>query len=74
MSEQQIDFSSLNLPIPEIVYNYPIEKQQQIFHYLQQLNKYEKTAYLIAKSHLGTSFNIEKSNGYNEWKKIIIYN
>lgn len=69
MSEQQIDFSSLNLPIPEIVYHYSIEKQQQIFHYLQQLNKYEKTAYLIAKSHLGTSFNIEKSNGYNEWKK-----
>ena len=69
MSEQQIDFSSLNLPIPEIIYDYPIEKQQQIFNYLQQLNKYEKTAYVIAKSHLGTSFSIEKSNGYNEWKK-----
>jgi hypothetical protein len=37
--------------------------------YLQSLNEKEYKAYLIARSHLGTSFQLEKSNGYLEWRK-----
>jgi hypothetical protein len=65
---EQLDFSSLNLPIPEIVYKYSKEKQQEIFNYLQQLDEHDRNGYLIAKNHLGTSFNICKSNGYKEWQ------
>ena len=35
--------------------------------YIQQLNEKEKIVYEIAKEHLGTSFNIEKSIGYKKW-------
>ena len=68
MSTTSINFSSLNLSIPDIVYNYPIEKQAEIFNYLNQMDDHHKKAYLIAQKHLGTSFNIYKSNGYKEWK------
>lgn len=37
--------------------------------YLQSLNARERKAYEIAKSHLGMSFDLEKSNGYIEWVK-----
>lgn len=63
-----IDFTILNLPIPEIVYVYPKEKQKEIFNYLQEMDEHNKKGYLIAHNHLGTSFNICKSNGYKEWK------
>jgi hypothetical protein len=47
---------------------YTIEVQKDIFDYIQQMNDESKKAYLIAKAHLGSSFNILKSNGYKEWK------
>ena len=37
--------------------------------YLETFNEKEKQAYLIAKTHLGMSFDLSKSIGYNEWKK-----
>jgi hypothetical protein len=58
----------LDLPLPEIVYSYDISKQQEIYDYLSSLNDLQKKSYLIAKTHLGTSFNIYKSNGFKEWK------
>ena len=36
--------------------------------YLETLNEKELKAYNIAKSHLGTSFQLEKSNGFLQWK------
>ena len=45
------------------------EKQTVIQHYLDSMNEREKKAYLIALNHLGTSFNIYKSNGFKEWDK-----
>lgn len=36
--------------------------------YLKSLTKKERMGYEIAKSHLGLSFQLEKSNGYLEWK------
>jgi hypothetical protein len=35
--------------------------------YISQLSLFELSAYRIAKSHLGTSFNLKKSNGYLKW-------
>jgi len=35
--------------------------------YIKQLTPFEQSAHRIAKSHLGTSFNLKKSNGYLKW-------
>ncbi len=42
-------------------------EEQNIENYLTQLTPFEESAYKIAKSHLGTSFNLKKSNGYLRW-------
>ena len=36
--------------------------------YISQMSPFERSAYRIAKSHLGTSFNLRKSNGFLKWK------
>ena len=46
------------------------QEQTEINNYINQMNESQKKAYLIAKDHLGTSFNILKSNGFIEWKNI----
>ena len=43
--------------------------ENNIKKYIETLNKKELKAYEIAKSHLGMSFQIEKSIGYIEWLK-----
>ena len=68
MTEQAVNFDSLDIEIPDSVLLYTIEVQQDIFNYILQIDDESKKAYLIAKSHLGSSFNILKSNGYKEWK------
>lgn len=37
--------------------------------YINTLTEKEKKAYEIAKSQLGSSFDLKKSNGFLEWKK-----
>ena len=37
--------------------------------YLKTLSDKEFKSYLIAKTHLGTSFGLSKSNGFVQWKK-----
>tara|TARA_B100000900_G_scaffold80494_2_gene64833 strand:+ start:1370 stop:1525 length:156 start_codon:yes stop_codon:yes gene_type:complete len=37
--------------------------------YVNTFTDKEKKAYEIAKSHLGMSFQIDKSIGFNEWKQ-----
>jgi hypothetical protein len=68
MSEQ-IEFESLNIKIPPLLKNYTIEKQREIFNYLSELDDLNKKAYEIAFEHLGSSFNIFRSNGFKEWKQ-----
>jgi hypothetical protein len=43
--------------------------EQLLQEYLATLNEKEKKAYEIARDHLGTSFQLEKSNGFLKWKK-----
>ena len=40
-----------------------------IEQYIKSLSEKEYQAYMIAKSHLGSSFDLEKSIGFLEWKK-----
>ena len=35
--------------------------------YVSQMSPFELSAHRIAKSHLGTSFNLKKSNGFLKW-------
>jgi hypothetical protein len=55
--------------LPNNFYDLEYQIQFNITDYLDQLNPIEVRAYGIAKSHLGTSFNILRSNGYNDWLK-----
>jgi hypothetical protein len=45
------------------------QTQSDIDLYLTTLNEQQRKAYNIAKRHLGTSFDIARSNGYKEWLK-----
>ena len=62
-----INFESLNIPIPEVIKTYPIEKQREIFEYLSEMDEINKVGYRIAFNHLESSFDICRSNGYKEW-------
>ena len=57
------------LPLPNNFENYDIDTQSAIIEYITHLSYIEKKAYKIAYNHLGSSFNVVKSNGYNDWLK-----
>ncbi len=59
----------LSLPLPRLFETYDKELQDDIKMYLASLNVLQQKAYLIGIEHLGTSFNIPKSNGFVDWKK-----
>jgi len=67
--QKSIDFKEIGLPIPEIIINSSYEIQESVYCYLVQLGESERKTYCIAVSHLGSSFNLVKSNGYIKWKK-----
>jgi hypothetical protein len=62
-----VKFDSLNMKISELLKTYPIEQQKNIFEYLNEMDDHHRKAYDIAYCHLGTSFNIARSNGFKEW-------
>jgi hypothetical protein len=64
------EFNELNIEIPELVFTHSIEIQREIYEYLKNMNEIQLKAYLIAKKNLGSSFNIYKSNGFKEWKRM----
>jgi hypothetical protein len=67
MSEE-VNFDSLNLNISPFIKGYPIELQREIFEYLSELDDIHRKGYQIAYDHLGTSFNIARSNGFKMWQ------
>lgn len=70
-----INFESLNLPVSPKIAMLSEEDQELIFNYLKNLTDTEKICYKIAYQHLGSSFDILRSNGYSDWlKKEVMYN
>jgi hypothetical protein len=61
--------SNIDVLLPKNFEKYSPETKENIIQYLTQLTPIEKRACLIAMDHLGTSFNIVKSNGFNDWIK-----
>jgi hypothetical protein len=68
MNRQEIELE-IGLELPNTFEKYDISMQESIIKYLKQLSIIEKKAYSIGKEHLGTSFNVVKSNGYLNWQK-----
>ena len=68
MNRQEIELE-IGLELPTSFEKYNNEVQEYIIKYLKQLNPIEKKAYTIGKEHLGSSFNLIKSNGYINWKE-----
>jgi hypothetical protein len=66
--ETTFDFESLNIRISDNVKKYSYDKQKEIFEYLSEMDEMHKKAYSIAFDHLGSSFDVLRSNGYKEWK------
>jgi hypothetical protein len=66
---QEIDFNSLKLPVSDLIKNYTKETQKEIYDYLNEMDENNKKAYQIAYDHLGSSFNILRSNGFKEWEQ-----
>ena len=66
---QEIKIDSFDIPVPSYINNYSDSLKSEIFEYLQQMDDLQKKAYKIAYNHLGTSFNICRSNGFKDWKK-----
>ena len=62
----EVNFESLNLPIPDIVKTYPDEKKREIFNYLNDMSDLEKVGYKIAFNHLESSFDIYICNLFHE--------
>jgi hypothetical protein len=65
---EEVNFESLNMKISELMKRYPMEQQREIFEYLNEMDEQNRKAYDIAYHHLGTSFNIARSNGFKEWQ------
>jgi hypothetical protein len=68
MDRQSIE-SEIGLELPNNFEKYDENTQTLIINYLKQLDKIERQAYSIGKNHLGSSFNVVKSNGFVDWKK-----
>ena len=45
------------------------ESESELTEYLSSLSPKELKGYNIAKSHLGMTYQYEKTNGFIEWKK-----
>lgn len=68
MNHQDIE-TDLGLELPDQFKNYDETTQSLVINYLKHLDPIERKAYTIGKEHLGSSFNVIKSNGFIDWKK-----
>ena len=68
MNRQEIE-SELGLELPNNFENYDQKTQAIIVNYIKHLDTIERQAYTIGKKHLGSSFNVVKSNGFIAWNK-----
>ena len=63
----QLQSATIGITLPDNFDTYDPDLKASIMQYLGQLDIIEKKAYKIAKEHLGSSFNLVKSNGYCDW-------
>lgn len=68
MNRQEIE-SEIGLELPNNFEIYDDLIKESLIKYLKHLSPIERQAYTIGKQHLGSSFNVLKSNGYISWKK-----
>lgn len=68
MNRQEIELE-LGLELPNSFDKYELSVQELLIKYLKHLDPIERKAYTIGKQHLGSSFNILKSNGFIDWNK-----
>lgn len=68
MIRQEME-TELGLELPDNFEKYDEKIQEQIAQYFKQLDTIERKAYMIGKAHLGSSFNVVKSNGFINWKE-----
>jgi len=61
--------SQTTVPLPPNFEQQNTITKENIIKYLNQLDSIEQKAYCIGLNHLGSSFNLLKSNGYNDWLK-----
>ena len=66
---RQLLETQLGLKLPDNFEKYDVNIRTNIVEYLSQLDVIDKKAYQIAQDHLGSSFNVVKSNGYCDWNK-----
>jgi hypothetical protein len=57
------------VPLPPNFERQTDNVKELIIKYLNHLDTIEQKAYCIGLNHLGSSFNLLKSNGYNDWLK-----
>jgi hypothetical protein len=60
--------TNIDVELPNNFVKYDSVTQGYIIRYLKQLDSIEKKAYSIGIKHLGSSFNVVKSNGFNTWR------
>jgi len=65
----EMNFETLKLSISESINLYSEEEKKEMYQYLNEMTQHERIAYEIAFNHLGSSFNIYRSNGFIDWKK-----
>jgi hypothetical protein len=61
--------NSITTTISTGVATKPHPQQKYLDQYIKTLDEKELKAYHIARDHLGMSFQLDKSNGYLNWKK-----
>jgi hypothetical protein len=68
-NQKDILITNTQIELPDNFEKYDKEMQSLILQYLGQLDHIETMSYKIAKTHLGSSFNLVKSNGFLKWRK-----
>ena len=67
--QQSTTIGTTGILLPDNFETFNEGLKSDLIQYFNQLDPIEKKAYKIAKEHLGSSFNIVKSNGFCDWLK-----
>ena len=68
MNREDIEIE-IGLELPNNFESYDLETKIMIINYLKHLDTIERQAYTIGKTHLASSFNVIRSNGFCDFVK-----